>query len=509
MNYDKSQRQEQIRDHIHTMRQKHRIHAPDFPMGLEWLNTAAPLTKADLHGKIVILDFWTYCCINCMHVIPDLKYLEDKYRNEPLVVIGVHSAKFFNEKEKENIRQAVLRYDVKHPVVNDLNMEIWQLYAVRAWPTLMIIDPEGYLIATFSGEGNRELLDNYIEVALDIYGKADKLNRIPLHLQPEILDQPNEVLSYPGKILADEENNRLYISDSNHNQIVVTDLDGRIEEIVGCGIIGKQDGAFNEASFFHPQGMALYHGDLLVADMENHLIRKVDFKNHTVTTIAGTGEQAKIFNIPGVGREVALNSPWDLFVMGGLVFIAMAGSHQIWVMDMNTLRLEPFAGTGQEARIDGPRMEAAFAQPSGLTGDGKFLYVADSEISCVRSINLETGEVQTVVGGNLFQFGDEDGQGDFVRLQHPLGLAYRDGIMYLADTYNHKIKRIWPQTQECKSWLGTRKPGGKDSTSPQFYEPSGLAFTANRLYIADTNNHKIRIVDLKSAAVLTLKIKGV
>ncbi|MFQ6116557.1 MAG: hypothetical protein ACE5NG_21070, partial [bacterium] len=241
---------------------------------------------------------------------------------------------------------------------------------------------------------------------------------------------------------------------------------------------------------------------------ENHLIRRVDFNNHTVSTLAGTGQQVRMFNIPGIGQEVALNSPWDLLVMGELVFIAMAGPHQIWIMDMNSLRLEPFAGTGQEARLDGPRTEAAFAQPSGLTSNGKFLYVADSEISCVRSINLETGEVHTVVGGNLFQFGDEDGKGDFVRLQHPLDVACREGIVYLADTYNHKIKRVWPETRECKSWLGTGKPGFHDGTSPEFYEPSGLAFADDRLYIADTNNHKIRVVDLKTDDVSTLDIKG-
>ncbi|MFQ6116299.1 MAG: hypothetical protein ACE5NG_19755, partial [bacterium] len=410
--------------------------------------------------------------------------------------------------EKLNIRQAVLRYVIKHPVVNDHKMEIWQRYAVRAWPTLMMIDPEGHLIATFSGEGNRELLDNYIKVALEIYGKEGKLDRTPLNLQPEISEASNEFLSYPGKILADEKNNRLYISDSNHNRIVVTDLNGNIVEFVGSGMIGQRDGDFQETSFYHPQGLALYKDDLLVADTENHLIRKIDFKKRTVFTLAGTGEQARMFNIPGVGREVALNSPWDLCVVGGLVFIAMAGSHQIWVMDMNRLRLEPFGGTGQEARVDGSRKEAVFAQPSGITGDGKFLYVADSEISCVRSINLETAEVRTVVGGNLFQFGDEDGKGDFVRLQHPLGVAFREGVVYLVDTYNHKIKRISPDTRDCKRWLGTRGPGVKDGTSPEFYEPSGLAFTGDRLYIADTNNHKIRVVDLNTEEVSTLEIKG-
>jgi thiol-disulfide isomerase/thioredoxin len=116
------------------------VRAPEFPAGMQWLNTATPLRLADLRGKIVLLDFWTYCCINCMHIIPELTALERKYPNE-LVVIGVHSAKFHNEGDSENIRQAILRYEIQHPVVNDRDFRIWRSYAVRAWPTLMVIKP--------------------------------------------------------------------------------------------------------------------------------------------------------------------------------------------------------------------------------------------------------------------------------------------------------------------------------------------------------------------------------
>ena len=122
-----------------------RVRAPDGILdgGKEWLNTTGPIGLKDLRGKIVVIDFWTYCCINCMHVLPDLKYLEQKYPNE-LVVIGVHSAKFTNEKESNNIRQAIMRHEIEHPVVNDAEMTIWGKFGVRSWPTLAIIDPEGF-----------------------------------------------------------------------------------------------------------------------------------------------------------------------------------------------------------------------------------------------------------------------------------------------------------------------------------------------------------------------------
>ncbi|MEE9149724.1 MAG: thioredoxin-like domain-containing protein, partial [Candidatus Tectomicrobia bacterium] len=270
------------------------VRAPEFPAGLEWLNTDTPLSLAALRGKVVLLDFWTYCCINCMHIIPDLTYLEHKYPNE-LVVIGVHSAKFSNERESDNIRQAILRYDIEHPVVNDHEFRIWRDYAVRAWPTMMVITPAGYVFGYLSGEGNREIL---VQVIDDLVAEARSngtLNETPATFASEKDKSIDEALSFPGKVYAHAPSNRLFIADSNNNRIVVADLAGQVLDVAGSGTTGKADGDFATATFNHPQGMSLDGNTLYVADTENHLIRRLDLDTRTVTTIAGTGKQARQF----------------------------------------------------------------------------------------------------------------------------------------------------------------------------------------------------------------------
>lgn len=484
------------------------VHAPEFPDGMRWLNTDEPLRLADLRGKVVLLDFWTYCCINCMHVIPDLTYLEHKYKNE-LVVIGVHSAKFMNERESDNIRQAILRYDIQHPVVNDHEFRIWQQYTVRAWPTLIVIKPDGYVLGYVSGEGNREMLEQVIDELIAEARSTGILNETPMTFALEKNKVIGGLLSFPGKVYAHEQSQRLFIADSNHNRIVVSDFDGQVLDVAGSGAVGKADGAFETATFHHPQGMS-YDGEVLyVADTENHLLRQLDLNARTVTTIAGTGEQARAVNVLGTGTGVALNSPWDLQVIGTQLFIAMAGPHQIWVMHLETGQLEPYAGSGREDIMDGPRLEAAMAQPSGITSDGTRLFVADSETSAIRSISFGDNRVRTVVGEGLFEFGDRDGTGAHaVRLQHPLGIDAYNGMLYVADTYNHKIKRIGPETATSVTYLGTGRPGRADGKTPEFYEPGGVSVAAGKLYIADTNNHAIRVADLSTEEVSTLRLRG-
>jgi NHL repeat len=245
---------------------------------------------------------------------------------------------------------------------------------------------------------------------------------------------------------------------------------------------------------------------LYVADTENHLIRKVNLTSRTVETIAGTGRQSHEYFKVGPGRSVGLNSPWDLQLVGRTLYIAMAGPHQIWKLDLDKNEVSTFAGSGREARLDGPLLSAGFAQPSGLTTDGKTLYVADSESNIIRSIDLAGGRVTTLVGGDLFEFGDVDATGDDVRLQHPLGVISLGDKVLVADTYNHKIKELDPQKQKVTTLFGTGKPGQADGTSASFYEPGGLSIANNKLYVADTNNHAVRMIDLKTRETKTLRI---
>src|SRR5919202_6298874 len=492
-----------------------RVRSPELPQNRIWLNTNHPLSLKDLKGRVVILDFWTYCCINCLHVLPDLKYLENKYKDS-LTVIGVHSAKFDNEKEAENIRQAVLRYDVEHPVLVDSNFHVWRQYAVRAWPTLMVIDPEGYVISSVSGEGNRDFLDRLIDQLIRQHQEKGTINSQELTLTLEKQRQPLATpLAFPGKVLADGEGERLFIADSGHHRIIVSTLAGEVQHVIGSGKPGLKDGSFWEVQFFAPQGMALDSKNqlLYVADTENHCLRVIDLKREQVKTIAGTGEQShQIQPHSGSALETALNSPWDVEKVGNRLMIAMAGPHQIWEMQLDTNLIRTYAGTGREVCLDGLLDEAAFAQPSGLTTDGRELYVADSEVSSIRAVGLvDNLPVRTVCGsGDLFGFGDVDGEGADVRLQHCLGVEYTQNYLWVGDTYNHKIKRVDPRNGSCQTMLGDGTAGHQDGQArkARFFEPSGLSATATHLYIADTNNHAIRCVALDTLEVTTLEFPG-
>ena len=530
--------------------------APSLDGGVGWLNTAGPLDTKDLKGKFVLLDFWTYCCINCMHILPELKKLEEKYPNE-LVVIGVHSAKFETEKDTDNIRDAILRHEIVHPVVNDANHNLWNKFRVESWPSLRMIDPEGNIIAGHSGEISFEVLDAFLQQAIPYYKNKGVLDETPLRFDLEAANAKKTPLRYPGKILADEKGNRLFIADSNHNRIVITTLDGNLLDIIGTGAIGEEDGDYDTATFDHPQGMALHNETLYIADTENHMLRKVDLSAKTVKTIAGTGKQASS-GFPGLERlranpgmsppkrwigvpaGTALNSPWALWVHEDQLYIAMAGPHQIWKMPLDESEIGPVAGNGREDIVDGvqtakvPYQEgySSFAQPSGLASDGEFLYVADSEGSSIRAVPFDqTKPVQTVIGtpklpfGRLFHFGDRDGKGlvtvkqgtrftgapettEGALLQHVIGVVYYDGLLYVTDTYNNKIKVIDPKNRSLKTVAGTGEPGVKDDPA-QFDEPAGITAAGGKLYVADTNSHLIRVIDLKNNnKVSTLTIEG-
>jgi len=499
-----------------------KVAAPDFKGADGWLNTDKPIAIADLKGHVVLLDFWTYCCINCMHVLPDLEYLEKKYEKEPFIVIGCHSAKFTNEAEASNVRQAVLRYDIAHPVVVDEEFEIWNSFGIRSWPSFALIGADGHLLAILSGEGQREALDVLIGEILAHHARSGTpLQSKPLPLRREILGELASELSFPGKVAVDPEGKHLYIADSNHDRIVVTTLEGKYVRAFGSGVRGFADGPSSEARFRKPQGMAFRGASLLVADTENHSIREVDLGSGVVRTLAGTGKQGQERRGAFLAREVSLSSPWDLQVRGEEVLIAMAGPHQIWSLDMGKGTIGPLAGDGSERKADGTFEESAFAQPSGLARWKGTLYVADSESSSIRSLDLEKRTVGTLVGGNfapanLFHFGDEDGKGLGMRLQHPLGVAVVEGVLYIADTYNHKVKAVDLADLDggsgaVRTFAGTGKPGRVDGPAAEalFHEPGGLAHLAGKLYVADTNNHRIRIIDVAARTVSTLELRGV
>jgi thiol-disulfide isomerase/thioredoxin len=476
--------------------------APELEGGVGWFNTDKPIKLEELKGKIVLLDFWTFCCINCMHVIPDLIRLEKKYPKE-LVVIGVHSAKFSNEKDSDAIRQAILRYDIEHPVVNDADFKIWNKYGARGWPHFTLIDPDGNIVGHASGEGQYETFVKAIDATIKKF--EGKINRSELKLGLERNKVKPGALAFPGKILATAD--RLFIADTKHHRVLVTDHAGKALEVIGGPEEGNKDGDFSAARFDEPQGMALKDSTLYVCDRQNHTIRQVDLAAKTVKTIAGTGMQGS--HLPGgEALKVGLNSPWDLALDGSRLFVAMAGNHQIWVLNLVSGTIMPYSGTGRENILDGPHDKSNFSQPSGLSLRGGKLYVADSEISAVREVDTDpAGKVRTIVGMGLFDFGDKDGNGDEALLQHCIGLGWHRDVLYVADSYNHKIKTVDPRTRAVKTFLGDGKKGFEDGAKPRFHEPNGLSGWGDKLFIADTNNHAIRVVDLKTGAVSTLPVE--
>jgi thiol-disulfide isomerase/thioredoxin len=509
---------------------KEPVAVPDFPQGLDWINTNSKLQMSDLRGKLVLLDFWTYCCINCMHVLPVLDEVEKKY-DKQMVVVGVHTAKFETEKDTENIRDAIMRYEIRHPVINDSDHVLWNQLKIDSWPTLVLIDPQGRAIWANAGEVNFTDLDRVLQRAVAYYQRRGEIDTRSVHFKLEMNAAKDTPLRYPGKVLADGVNQRLFIADSNHNRIVVSDLNGKLLMMIGQGKVGAKDGDFATAEFNHPQGLALSGDTLFVADTENHLIRAVDLKAEKVRTVAGTGRQTHNawFGADAnaaIGRRPTrsplatdLASPWGLMVNEEALYIAMAGTHQIWALDLAGKAIGPFAGNGREDIVDGPLLPkipyalgaSSFAQPSGLATDGKQLFVADSEGSSIRKVPLSgAGKASTIVGtaalaeNRLFVFGDTDGPTAKARLQHPLDVAYGAGRIYVADTYNSKIREI----DLAADSVSTLEGGETDGEQLELDEPSGLSLLGDQLFIADTNHHRICVLDVKSKRMRTLEIEG-
>ncbi len=484
--------------------------ASEFPSDFDWVNTKELLSLEKLKGHIIVLDFWTYCCINCMHTLSILAELEKKYEGRPVVFIGVHSAKFFNEKDRKNIEQAVMRYEISHPVLVDKEMTVWNKFGVSGWPTIVIIDPNGTLVYRQSGEGQRESIEDTIDVLLEKHEKSHTLAREPIKITSTI-QKSNTTLSFPGKISISK--GRIAISDSNHNRIIVTDLSGKIEHIIGSGKTGLVDGKFSDATFFRPQGVVWKDDSIFVADTENHALRIIDLQKNQVTTLVGTGKQGSWVSPGGKGREIAISSPWDVAVKNNLVFIAMAGNHQIWTYDINTDVVRPFAGNGHENIIDGDRTQAQLAQTSGIFIYDDIVYFVDSETSSVREIDLKTNYVRTIAGQGLFVFGHKNGNTDEALFQHPLGLCATSNKIFVADTYNSAVRVIDLENEKVSTIIGKHGMGGickigdPNCDTLGLYEPSDMELYEDKLYIADTNNHIIRVYDLKTNVLKTLDIR--
>lgn len=489
--------------------------APAIPGGLTWFNVAKPLTLQELKGKVVLLDFWTLGCINCQQIIPDLHRLEAEF-GDALEVIGVHSGKYSTEHDDASIRDAIMRFNLDHPVVNDPDFTVWDTFGANAWPTLVLIDPAGNLVGGHAGEGVYDLFQPIVASLVKEFDAKGEVDRTPIPLSLEAATTTSTVLSYPGKVLADPVGKRLFIADSSHNRILVSDLDGRLVKAIGSGKEGFADGEPTDSSFRQPQGLALSADGkrLYVADTRNHAVRAVELATGEVTTIGGTGKQ--LDKMPGSNAkatETAMSSPWDLVVVGKTLYITMAGIHQLWALDLDKGTISVFAGTSREGIDDGPRTQATLAQPSGITTDGKYLYWVDPESSSVRQMPIDgNGEVESIVGTGLFDYGDKDGNGKSAKLQHPQGITLAGTVLYVSDTYNHQVRTV----DTVSHAVGTAAGAGPDGrgwndgtgASAKFDEPGGLGYADGKVYVADTNNNLIRVLDTMTNTVSTLTLSN-
>ncbi|MEU9315515.1 NHL domain-containing thioredoxin family protein [Streptomyces sp. NPDC048295] len=471
-----------------------RVRAPELIGKGGWLNTGdQQYTLADLRGRIVVLDFWTFCCVNCLHVLDELRELEEKHR-DTLVIIGVHSPKFVHEAEHQAVVDAVERYEVHHPVLDDPELATWKQYAVRAWPTLVVIDPEGYVVAQHAGEGHAHAIAKLVEELEAEHAAKGTLRRGD---GPYVAPEPVAThLRFPGKALLLPDGGFL-VSDTTRHRLVELDRDGEtVRRHFGTGDRGFADGGPDGARFSEPQGLAvLPDGRIAVADTVNHAIRALDLATGETTTLAGTGRQWwQGSPTSGPAREVDLSSPWDVAWFAGRLWIAMAGVHQLWTYDPATRTVDVAAGTTNEGLVDGPAAEAWFAQPSGLaaSADGERLWVADSETSSLRHVERDGDgfAVRTAVGTGLFDFGHRDGAAGQALFQHPLGVAaLPDGSVAVCDTYNHALRRYDPASGEVTT-LAT-----------DLREPSDAVLVDGDLVVVESARHRLTRLRLPEEAV--------
>ncbi|MFG3355498.1 NHL domain-containing thioredoxin family protein [Streptomyces sp. NPDC048001] len=458
-------------------RRRARVRAPELIGKGGWINTGGKdLKLADFRGRVLILDFWTFCCINCLHVLDELRELEERHR-DTVVVVGVHSPKFVHEAEHRAVVDAVERYQVHHPVLDDPELATWKQYAVRAWPTLVVIDPEGYVVAQHAGEGHAHAIERLVtELEAEHEAKGTLRRGDGPYVPPEPVATD---LRFPGKALR-LPSGKLLVSDSTRSELVELEADGEtVVRRVGRGV-------FNE-----PQGLALLpDGRVAVADTVNHAIRAFDPESGAVELLAGTGRQWwQGEPVAGPAREVSLSSPWDVAWWGDRLWIAMAGVHQLWTYDPAAGTVAVAAGTTNEGLVDGPAEQAWFAQPSGLAAAGDRLWIADAETSALRWIDREL-TVHTAVGTGLFDFGHRDGEAGQALLQHPLGVtALPDGSVAVSDTYNHALRRYDP-VADAVTTLAT-----------DLREPSGAVLDGEEIVVVESARHRLTRLRLPEEAV--------
>ncbi len=470
-----------------------------------WFNVSRPLEASDLKDRIVLLDFWTYACVNCVQVSQEIKKIEEQFGSK-LLVIGVHSGKFDNEKDLAEIKKAIIRNDITHPVVNDPDFRIWNSFSINAWPSLVLINPRGKIEKVYVGESESMEVKSGIKKLISKF--KYEVNRDPLPIVLEKNTVVSNVLEFPTKLeygadftYKSRSAPAIFISNTGKNNIIVTSLSGDIILKIGSGIRGLQDGSFDSAAFNSPQGLLYRAGKLYVADSGNHALRQIDFKSGKVTTLIGSGQKGSVILSAAEvsdGKSFDLASPTDIefFPNYDNIAIANSGTDQILNYNISKEWVSVLAGDGSQGIMDGKYPNNILAQTSDMSVYNRKLYFTDSESSSLRVMD-EAGEVKTLIGKDLFKFGRKNGGKQEALMQHPMGLMVDDTGAYISDSFNHIIRRYDLSSGQISTLVGGKKRGDNlgSGSATEFDQPEGIISVLNNFYVVDSNNNRIVILN--------------
>ncbi len=471
---------------------------PDFNQpGLTWFNVPKPLSIGEVFGRLVILDFWTFSCINCLHILPSMRRIEKAFKDD-VVILGIHSPNFPYERDPANVAKAIVRYQIEHPVVHDPEFKLWDAYGVKVWPTLILVSPDGQIFARQAGEPDGDKL-------LEVVGNAARKFKAQGKLRPAATEltkpeKQNSVLLFPGKMkrLSYKGNQYWVVADTGHHQVVIFNDQGQQVQRIGRGAQSNLDGEYNRCAFDNPHGIACGEDVIYVSDLGSHLIRKIDLKTQTTSTIAGINRRGLTLTKESQGTDVGLASVFDMELVDDQLYFANSGTHQIGVIDVKTNMLKPLAGGGAKDILDGAARAAKLAQPSGLSvsADKKRLYFADSDNSAIRYLDLtDLSTVKTVVGRGMAESGRRNGGFASARFQHPMGISICKDFLIAADSFNATLRKLDLTKQTVENYA--EDFACLDEAPKPLLDPEGITWDGgDRLFVVDSNNHRILVYDL-------------
>ncbi len=482
----------------------------------QWLNLSRPLEIPDLKDRIILLDFWNYACVSCVQSLPEIKKLENQFGSK-LLIIGVHSAKFNNEKDLSAVKKAVLKHDITYPVINDSKLEIWNNFKINALPTFVLINPHGNIFKTYIGENELVKIKGDIKKLIDKF--KFEINRNPLPVRLEKFISIKNILDFPTKLeyVADFSYNShhspaILIANTGGNNIIASSLSGNIVAKIGSGIAGFVDGDFDQASFKSPKGLIYQADKIYLADTANNALREIDLKLGKVKTLIGSGnvgEKIAIDNKPLEAKNIDLASPTDIefFPDKNNIAIANSGTNQILSYNIKNQTISVLAGDGFEGVLDGKYPKNSLAQTSDMSVFGRKLYFVDASSSSLRVLE-EDGNLKTLIGKDLNFFGHQNGNKSVAKMQHPLGLIVDDTGAYISDSFNHTIRKYDFASNQISDLSGKQKKGdgiGLENLT-QFDEPDGIISVLGNFYIADSNNNRIVILNRANLASEILNV---